>query len=525
MYYSETFKAQMVQKLTRPEGPSATELSKEVGVHQSTLSRWVRQARSVPEAWTETLSIPDEPRRTMPARRPQDWTGEEKYAVVMEAASVADEDLGAWLREKGLHEANLKQWRQEMITGLAKPKARSSSKPSAETRRIRELERELARKEKALAEAAALLILKKKGPSPVGGRGRHHSPEERAQILSLVQEAVEAGAHQEAAAGILGLKARTLQRWRQQNEAGGEDQRQGPLTEPANKLSPAERETVLKTTNTAEYRDLSPAQIVPQLADEGTYLASESTVYRLLRAAKQMAHRQRAKPATSKKPREQVATGPNQVWSWDITYLPGPVRGTFFFLYLFLDVWSRKIVGAQVYAEENAERASQLFVQSCIRQGVEPGGLVLHSDNGGPMKGSTMLATLQWLGVVPSFSRPHVSDDNPYSEALFRTLKYVPKYPNRPFLCLEEAQRWVEAFILWYNTQHRHSAIRFVTPDQRHFGQEKAILANRQQVYEEARSRNPDRWSGSIRDWSPVKEVRLNPQHQPAVKAKTGEAA
>ena len=163
MYYSETFKAEMVQKLTRPGSPSATELSKEVGVHRSTLSRWVRQARYVSEAWPRTLSTPDEPRRTMPARRPQDWTAEEKYAVMMEAASLADEELGAWLREKGLHEANLRQWRQEMIKGLAEPKkARSSSKPSAETRRIRELERELTRKEKALAEAAALLILKKK---------------------------------------------------------------------------------------------------------------------------------------------------------------------------------------------------------------------------------------------------------------------------------------------------------------------------------------------------------------------------
>jgi len=359
----------------------------------------------------------------------------------------------------------------------------------------------------------------------VGGRGRHHGPEERAQVLSLVQEALEAGARQEAAAGILGLKARTLQRWRQQSEEGGRDRRQGPRAEPANKLSPTERETVLNTANSVEYRDLSPAQIVPQLADEGTYLASESTFYRLLRAAKQMAHRLRAKPARSKKPREQVATGPNQVWSWDITYLPGPVRGTFFFLYLFMDVWSRKIVGARVYAEENAERASQLFVQNCIRLGIEPGGLVLHSDNGGPMKGSTMLATLQWLGVVPSFSRPHVSDDNPYSEALFRTLKYTPEYPNRPFFSLEEAQRWVEAFVLWYNTQHRHSAIRFVTPDQRHFRQEEVILANRQEVYEEARRKNPSRWSSSIRDWSPIEEVRLNPQHQPAVKAEKGQAA
>ena len=343
--------------------------------------------------------------------------------------------------------------------------------------------------------------------------------------MSLVEEAVRAGARQEAAAGILGLKARTLQRWREQSVEGGEDRRQGPLAEPANKLSPAEREVVLTTANSPEYRDLSPAQIVPQLADEGKYVASESTFHRLLRAAKQMAHRHRAKPAASKKPREQVATGPNQVWCWDITYLPGPVRGTFFFLYLFLDVWSRRIVGARVYAEENGEHASELFVQSCIRHGIEPDGLVLHSDNGGPMRGSTMLATLERLGVIPSFSRPHVSDDNPYSEALFRTLKYAPEYPGRPFSSIEEAQRWVEEFVLWYNTQHRHSAIRFVTPDQRQFGQEEAILANRQRVYEEARSKNPERWSGSVRDWSPVEEVRLNPEHHAAKKAEKSQAA
>jgi len=160
MYYSERFKAQMVQKLTRPGGPSATELSRDVGVHQSTLSRWVRQAHYVPRQ--RALSTPDEPRRAMPARRPQDWTAEEKYAVMIETASLADEELGAWLREKGLHQANLTQWRQEMLTGLAESKARPSSKATAEARRIRELERELARKEKALAEAAALLILKKK---------------------------------------------------------------------------------------------------------------------------------------------------------------------------------------------------------------------------------------------------------------------------------------------------------------------------------------------------------------------------
>jgi transposase len=174
MNYSEAFKAQMVQKLTRPGAPSASGLSLEVGVHQSTLSRWVREAHYVP--WQRVQPTPDEPRRTMPARRPQDWTAEEKYAVMFEAASLSDEELGAFLRKKGLHQANLKQWRQEMLRGLEETKARRSSKPKAETRRIRELERELARKEKALAEAAALLILKKKAQALWGDEDDDTAP-------------------------------------------------------------------------------------------------------------------------------------------------------------------------------------------------------------------------------------------------------------------------------------------------------------------------------------------------------------
>lgn len=328
-------------------------------------------------------------------------------------------------------------------------------------------------------------------------------------MLALVDEATGAGARLEKAAEHLGVSARTLQRWSDAN--GGEDGRRGPLTEPANKLSTAERDQVVEIANSSEYRDLSPKQIVPRLADEGVYVASESTVYRVLREQDQMAHRERSRPATPRRPDEHVATGPNQVWAWDISYLPGPVRGTFFYLYLILDVWSRKIVGAKVYAEETSEWASQLFVQTCWRLGIDPEGLVLHSDNGSPMKGATMLATLQWLGVVASFSRPRVSNDNAFAEASFRTLKYRPNYPSQPFASLEAAQAWVAQFVEWYNTEHRHSAIRYVTPDQRHYGQEQTILEQRQRVYTDAKARHPERWARGTRDWTPVAEVRLNP--------------
>ena len=328
-------------------------------------------------------------------------------------------------------------------------------------------------------------------------------------ILELIDEAVRCGARLEPACQTLGLAVRTIQRW--QKRGGGEDRRHGPKREPPNKLSAAERRRVLEIVNSPQYCDLSPNQIVPLLADEGIYVASEASVYRILREEKLLTHRQRSRPAT-RRPTEHVATGPCQVFSWDITYLRSPVRGSFYYLYLIMDVWSRKIMGAKVYREECNERAAKLFEQTCRRHDLDPDGVVLHSDNGGPMKGSTMLATLQRLGVVTSFSRPRVSDDNPFSEALFRTLKYRPEYPSRAFAGLVEASLWVEGFVVWYNTEHRHSAIRFVTPDERHYGREQEVLRQRRCVYERARRRNPLRWSGSTRNWTPVETVYLNPE-------------
>ena len=234
-------------------------------------------------------------------------------------------------------------------------------------------------------------------------------------ILSLVDEAVHSGARLRSVCHELGLSVKTIQRWRK--PGGGEDGRHGPRTVPANKLSVEERQEILETVNSAEWRDLSPNQIVPRLADQEIYLASESTMYRLLREHKQLVHRERSRPAKSRRPNEQEATGPHQLWSWDITYLRGPVRGSFYYLYMIEDVWSRKIVGWQIHEKESPELAASLFKETCAYLKLDPDGLVLHSDNGGPMKGSTMLATLQKLGVVASFSRPHVSDDNPYSEA------------------------------------------------------------------------------------------------------------
>lgn len=309
---------------------------------------------------------------------------------------------------------------------------------------------------------------------------------------------------------VLGVSVRTLQRW--EKEPKREDQRQGPKSKPKNSLSEAEKMLIIAVSTSPRFRDLSASQIVPILADAGVYIASEASFYRILRENKLLAHRNKAKPSRNSKPKEYVVTGPNQVWSWDITYLRSSVRGKFYYLYLVVDVWSRMIVGWAVQEEESAKLASTLILEACMRHGVDSEKLILHSDNGGPMKGATMLATLQWLGIIPSFSRPSVSDDNAYSEALFKTLKYRPEYPSAPFERLEEAQQWIRGFVQWYNYEHRHSGILFVTPSSRHYSEDILILEKRKEVYEEAKQKNPIRWaSGKTRNWEPISEVTLNP--------------
>jgi putative transposase len=337
-------------------------------------------------------------------------------------------------------------------------------------------------------------------------------------ILSHVDKTKAAGARQIAICDLLEIDERTIQRWR--SEGGGEDRRRGPNTVPGNKLSIQERDKVLKTVNSFEFRDLSPKQIVPTLASRGEYLASESTIYRVLREEKQLKHREPSRPKTKRhKPDEFVATGPNEVWSWDITYLKSSLRGTFFYLYMAVDVWSRKVVAWEIYDEESSENAAKLLTDAYRREGVAPGSLVIHMDNGSPMKGATLLLTLQDLGVATSFSRPSVSNDNAYSESIFGTMKYRPGFPSKPFGSIAAARVWVAAFVAWYNSVHLHSGVRFVTPEDRHSGRELEILKLRQETYEKARARHPERWTGKVRNWNPIKEVFLNPDQEQVSKA------
>lgn len=331
---------------------------------------------------------------------------------------------------------------------------------------------------------------------------------DRVQCVNVVKEAVTEGCRRVRACDILGVSIRTVERWAHRPEG---DARQGPLTTPGNKLTELERQRVIALATSPAYRDLSPSQIVPRLADQGEYVASESTFYRILAEVDMLTHRHASRPPTSHRPEAFAATAPNEVWSWDITYMKAPIVGVFFYLYLMLDIFSRKIVSWEVHERESTDDAAELIRRACADEGIDRPGLVLHSDNGGPMKGATMLATLQRLGVVASFSRPSVSDDNPYSEALFRTLKYRPGYPTKPFATIEEARAWVKGFVRWYNTEHLHSGIRFVTPESRHQRGDAEILRQRKHVYEMARQKHPSRWSKTTRNWEPVNCVLLNP--------------
>jgi putative transposase len=338
---------------------------------------------------------------------------------------------------------------------------------------------------------------------------------ERQLLVAWLIEAIVAGARKIRACQEVGLSLRTLQRWTQSEDVQADARTTTVRPTPRNALSEIERQAIVTLCNSPAYAHLPPSQIVPRLADEGRYLASEATFYRILRAAGQQHHRGRSqRPRRHAAPTTHVAKAPNQVWSWDITYLPSPIRGKYYYLYLIEDIYSRKAVGWEVYEEESGEKAAALLQRSVIGEQCLHEPLVLHSDNGAPMKSLTLLSKMYDLGITPSRGRPRVSNDNPYSESLFRTLKYCPQWPPEGFASLDAARAWVRDFMRWYNNEHRHSRIRFVTPAERHRGLDHQILARRHELYQRARKKSPERWSGQTRNWEPIGAVMLNPDRE-----------
>ena len=338
---------------------------------------------------------------------------------------------------------------------------------------------------------------------------------ERQLLVDWLGEAVAAGARKIRACREIGLSLRTLQRWTETDVIQADARTTVTRSTPRNALSEAERQAIVTLCNSSEYAHLPPSQIVPRLADQGRYLASEATFYRVLRAVGQQQHRgRRQRPRRHAAPTTHAANAPNQVWSWDITYLPSPIRGKYYYLYLIEDIYSRKAVGWEVYDAESGEKAAALLQRSVIGEQCLHEPLVLHSDNGAPMKSVTLLSKMYDLGITPSRGRPRVSNDNPYSESLFRTLKYCPQWPADGFASLDAARAWVRDFMRWYNNEHRHSRIRFVTPAERHRGLDHQVLARRHELYEQAKEQKPERWSGRTRNWEPIGTVLLNPDRE-----------
>jgi transposase InsO family protein len=351
--------------------------------------------------------------------------------------------------------------------------------------------------------------------------------EDRQILVRDIEQACADGARLAPACALAGIDARTLRRWKAGDGLMQGDRRPDadrPI--PSHALSEAERARIIEVANQPGFAATPPARIVPALADQGIYLASESSFHRVLRAHGQMNRRGRAQPPrTLRPPTTHIATRPGEVWCWDVTFLPAQIQGRWFYLYLILDLYSRKVVGFEVHDTDSAEHAAHLAGRAALAEGVHamPVRPVLHGDNGATLKATTVLAMLHWLGIKPSYSRPRVSDDNAFAEALFRTAKYRPEFPLKGFADLDAARQWAMRFVQWYNHEHRHSGIRYVTPAQRHAGQDGRMLAARHAVYQDARQRNPHRWSGQTRNWTPIGVVTLNPEHDAVVRAATSE--
>jgi putative transposase len=351
--------------------------------------------------------------------------------------------------------------------------------------------------------------------------------EDRQILVRDIEQARTDGARLAPACALAGIDAGTLRRWKVGDGLRQGDRRpDADRPTPSHALSDAERARIIEIANEPRFAETPPARIVPALADEGIYIASVSCFLGVRRALGQMNPGGRARPPrTSRPPTTHIASGPAEVWCWDVTFLPAQIQGRWFYFYLILDLYSRKIVGFEVHDTDSAEHAAHLARRTALAEGVHAKSVrpVLHGDNGATLKATTVLAMLHWLGIEPSYSRPRVSDDNAFAEALFRTAKYRPEFPLKGFADLETAREWAGRFVRWYNTVHRHSGIRYVTPAQRHAGQDGPVLAARHAVYQDARQRNPQRWSGPTRNWAPVGVVTLNPERDIIVRAATSQ--
>jgi len=323
----------------------------------------------------------------------------------------------------------------------------------------------------------------------------------------LIEETHSEGARYSKICHLLGISRRTLERWK---GIGIKDKRKGAPKKVVRKLSEEQERAILITCNSLIYRDQNPYEIVPDLLNQGSYLGSVSTFYRVLRVVDQVHHRSNSNVNRyHAKPPERRAIGSNEVWCWDITWMARDVKGLFYYAYVIIDIFDRSIVGWAIHEHEEVAHSQALFTETMRKHQVSH--IAVHADNGHPMKGISLMAFFQQLEVKVSHNRPRTSNDNPYIESWFKTMKYKASYPHC-FASIEHAREWMAAFVNWYNHDHQHSRIGYVTPYQMRSGEAVALFAQRNETMQSAYQQYPERWgSRALKVWQAPQEVVLNP--------------
>ncbi|WP_413644503.1 IS3 family transposase [Micromonospora sp. RTP1Z1] len=433
------------------------------------------------------------PRSDGPRARRSFTPGQKLDLLTRYEQAVAAGEGGAFLRREGLYSSLMSEWRRARDAGLlqGKPAGETVGRPSAEQAEIIRLRRELERTQARLARTETALQIMGKAPRALGGHlqeraGRSGRVRARQALMDAYRELTGAGTTTRVAARVTGIARASADRDRRRPSPTASLRRV-----PANALSTAEREQILAVLDSPDFVDAAPAQIYAALLDQGVYVGSIATMYRILREHRQVRERRRlARHPTRSRP-ELVAHGPRQVYSWDITKLAGPAKGVYYDAYVMIDIWSRYIVGVRVHARESGPLAESMMREVFDVHGVPH---VVHADRGTSMTSKSVADLLEDLAVTRSHSRPKVSNDNPYSEAWFKTLKYAPVFPDR-FASLADARAFMTDFVTWYNHAHRHSGIGLHTPAEVHHGRHHTVRANREQTLAAARAAHPQRFS------------------------------
>ncbi|WP_390883521.1 IS3 family transposase [Kovacikia minuta] len=418
------------------------------------------------------------------------YTAEYKLRILQETDSCSEGQIGAILRREGLYSSHLTTWRRQRQAGqlAALTDNKRGRKPmpanplNAEVERLR---RENERLSQRLQQAELIIDIQKKACAILNiTLATKHQRHQR--LMSAVEQLAPTMG---VAPVCQGLGVSRASYYRKQKPKGEPK----PKPKPERALSNEERQQVLDLLHSDRFVDQSPQEVYATLLDEGTYLCSMRTMYRILADHAEVRERRHQLRHPNYQKPELLATGANQLWSWDITKLYGPYKWTYYYLYVILDVFSRYVVGWMVAHRESASLAERLIEQTTQKQQIQPGQLTIHADRGAAMTSKAVALLLSDLGVTKTHSRPHVSNDNPYSEAQFKTLKYQPQFPKQ-FGSIEDARTFCQTFFQWYNHDHHHSGIGLLTPAILHYGQAPAVTQQRQQVLQAAYLTHPERF-------------------------------